>query len=179
MEEIVKNSMDKMEEFGKKMLEMKEEMKNTLKGVMLPAFKEFFERHPKVTAIGWTQYTPHFNDGEPCEFSIYDRYFSTIPLGELDTTTSYFEDEEGWISEYDIPDSIKLKLLKENYPGKNWDERISKEEEREKEIDPDLIKAARDLKKFDYIPHEVYQTLGEGKVIVTRKGIDIEEIDHD
>lgn len=28
-----------------------------------------------VVGIHWTQYTPHFNDGDPCEFSVYDPCF--------------------------------------------------------------------------------------------------------
>lgn len=40
-------------------------------------FQEFFTKYPFVTAAGWTQYTPSFNDGEPCTFSINGFYFFT------------------------------------------------------------------------------------------------------
>jgi hypothetical protein len=33
-----------------------------------------FTAYPNVKAIGWTQYTPYFNDGEPCVFSVNDLY---------------------------------------------------------------------------------------------------------
>ena len=33
------------------------------------AFKEIFDAHPNVAAVRWTQYAPHFNDGEACVFS--------------------------------------------------------------------------------------------------------------
>lgn len=37
------------------------------------ATKEFFEKHSDVVEhIFWTQYTPHFNDGEACEFRVED-----------------------------------------------------------------------------------------------------------
>lgn len=29
---------------------------------------------PGVEAVRWNQYTPYFNDGEPCEFNVYDAY---------------------------------------------------------------------------------------------------------
>jgi hypothetical protein len=36
-------------------------------------FSKFFETHGDVVeAVAWTQYTPHFNDGEPCEFSVHE-----------------------------------------------------------------------------------------------------------
>lgn len=33
-------------------------------------FKEAFDQG--IKAVTWHQYTPYFNDGEPCEFSVYD-----------------------------------------------------------------------------------------------------------
>lgn len=40
-------------------------------------FKAFFAAHPTITAVRWTQYTPYFNDGEPCEFSVHNPYACT------------------------------------------------------------------------------------------------------
>ena len=28
-----------------------------------------FQEYPEINSFGWTQHTPYFNDGEPCEFS--------------------------------------------------------------------------------------------------------------
>ena len=56
-------------------------------------FKDFFAEFPVVTAIRWAQYTPYFNDGEACVFSVhepslrtdadflevYDREFDSLP----------------------------------------------------------------------------------------------------
>lgn len=33
---------------------------------------------PYFVGVGWTQYTPYFNDGEPCEFEIHEPYFLTV-----------------------------------------------------------------------------------------------------
>jgi hypothetical protein len=39
-------------------------------------FQIAFKNLPaKVTKLSWTQYTPHFNDGEPCVFGIHGVYF--------------------------------------------------------------------------------------------------------
>ena len=32
---------------------------------------------PNVVEFGWTQYTPYFNDGDPCEFSVYGLWLRT------------------------------------------------------------------------------------------------------
>lgn len=39
-------------------------------GLLKDNFKKIFEKHSKLEAFSWTQYTPGFNDGEPCEFTI-------------------------------------------------------------------------------------------------------------
>lgn len=33
-------------------------------------FKEYFDKNPGIYGIMWAQYTPYFNDGDPCVFSI-------------------------------------------------------------------------------------------------------------
>lgn len=52
-------------------------------------------KHPEITGIGWTQYTPYFNDGEPCVFRVGDPYFSFA--GDHETEDSYFD--YGWMEE--------------------------------------------------------------------------------
>lgn len=42
------------------------------KQALADEFKAFFERHPNVDAVRWTQYTPHFNDGDPCTFDRHE-----------------------------------------------------------------------------------------------------------
>lgn len=36
------------------------------------AFKEVFDKFPDLKAITWVQYTPYFNDGDTCTFSVHD-----------------------------------------------------------------------------------------------------------
>lgn len=40
-------------------------------------FVQFFKENPKIVCVTWTQYTPYFNDGEPCVFSTGDKWFLT------------------------------------------------------------------------------------------------------
>lgn len=64
---------------------------------------EIFEKVPQLNAIRWTQYTPYFNDGDTCEFSVGDPYFTNAEGDELEDLTSYGEyDGEGdhiWCAE--------------------------------------------------------------------------------
>lgn len=55
-------------------------------------FKAFFAEHPKVTAICWTQYTPYFNDGEPCEFSVGELHLAT-KAADWPNVSSLYDDE--------------------------------------------------------------------------------------
>ena len=47
----------------------KEQVKKAGATAVAALFKVFFAEYPEVKAVGWKQFTPHFNDGEPCEFS--------------------------------------------------------------------------------------------------------------
>jgi hypothetical protein len=37
-------------------------------------FVDLFKQAPKLKSFGWTQYTPYFNDGDTCEFSVHLDY---------------------------------------------------------------------------------------------------------
>lgn len=52
-----------------------------------PMLQEFIAANPQVKAITWSQYTPYFNDGDPCTFSVNEPYFF---FGEEDP-----EEDEG------------------------------------------------------------------------------------
>lgn len=46
------------------------------KAILAPGLQEFLKTHPDVKAIGWTQYTPYFNDGEECIFGVHGLHAS-------------------------------------------------------------------------------------------------------
>lgn len=54
-------------------------------------FKEFFSQNPEVTAIGIVGYTPFFNDGDPCYYSIKSVCFA-IPSMTTDEEDQEEED---------------------------------------------------------------------------------------
>lgn len=50
--------------------------------VFADGVKVIFEKHPTLEYISWTQYTPYFNDGEACEFSVNRDYLTIKEVGE-------------------------------------------------------------------------------------------------
>lgn len=52
----------------------KEQVRSAGKKAVTALFKKLFEDFPSIKAVGWTQYTPYFNDGEPCEFGLGEPY---------------------------------------------------------------------------------------------------------
>jgi len=63
--------MEELERLAKEIEDMKtayqEKARSALSDVVFP---DFFKAHPEIKVIYWTQYTPYFNDGEPCVFSV-------------------------------------------------------------------------------------------------------------
>jgi len=47
-----------------------EKLRNTGEDALKEAFKEIFDKHPSIYSISWKQYTPYFNDGDPCYFRV-------------------------------------------------------------------------------------------------------------
>ena len=65
-------------------------------------FKAFFAKHPSVYALRWAQYTPYFNDGEPCVFRVMEAEFCTEEGAEF---------HGSWGSAYDaLSDEIRTDL---------------------------------------------------------------------
>jgi len=58
-------------------------------------FAAFFRDNPKITAIRWRQYTPYFNDGDPCTFGVNE--FNYKIDGKTEDGGDY---EDGFYSSY-------------------------------------------------------------------------------
>jgi len=73
---------------------------------LYPYFKEAFAQG--VKAATWYQYTPYFNDGEPCEFNVYDL-----------SVTSSDEVAENWLEGHFYEDRL-VEVSKEKYDDEYW-----------------------------------------------------------
>lgn len=78
-----------------------------------------------IDSFGWTQYTPYFNDGEPCEFGVGEPWFRTVDDVAGKGATSDDEDEDHDDS-YTIGYSEHPSLGKQDYEWDNprdWENR--------------------------------------------------------
>lgn len=134
--------------------------------------KEFFEKNPGITAIVWTQYTPYFNDGETCEFSVHEPVFTNAP----DPENIRYEDYEG--EEEGVWTATNIKYVLES--DRDWCKETA-----------DLIreKGGVDIKSCTLMGNAINSSEMEDvmqamfgdhvKVIATRDGFDVEDHDHD
>lgn len=135
--------------------------------------KEFFDKNPGITALKWTQYTPYFNDGDPCEFRVNDVYYTNAPADELENVNAWGEyegeDESVWVAS-----NIKHTLSSKYY-----------EEEAAKilaagGVDEDscnLIDKMISSSEMEEIMEEMFGD--HVQVTATREGFDITEHSHD
>lgn len=129
-----------------------EEIRRVGEDALKETLKAFFDRFPAVIEVNWRQYTPHFNDGEPCVFRMQGMYIKLA--GEI------YEDED-----YKSGlDSFEL----------NYGEREGKYTE--------LYSAFKELEEeLSSGPGlDIVETLGDhSKVIATPGKITVEEYEHD
>ena len=91
------------------------EMQEKSKVLMKEALRDFFEKYDGVVHdIFWNQYTPYFNDGESCEFGVYDTHITLVSDDEED------EDEEGSMV-YGPEDIVEFKKLIARWENFNRD----------------------------------------------------------
>lgn len=103
--DFMKKIQQKNDEMNKKLAALKAEMQSESKELMKEAFKEFFSKYGEVVeCIFWTQYTPYFNDGEACTFSVNQVFLKMKDDEEVD-------DYEG----SELLDESDLARAKENY----------------------------------------------------------------
>lgn len=57
-------------ELKRKMQVLRQEMVEAAEHLLRTGFKSLFDEYEGLNSIGWTQYTPYFNDGDPCVFLV-------------------------------------------------------------------------------------------------------------
>lgn len=165
--------------------ELEAQIKAEATDVFAAASKEIFEKYgDKVGLFKWTQYTPYFNDGEPCEFGKHDVWIFTPEDAENDDLRY----EEG--SEAFYGDNVNKILYKKN--GGDWvtaghwigKERLEREYTpfENPDFDPEYgeaYTAIHDLCKL--IDEDTALALfgDHVEVCVTKQGVEVEEYSHD
>lgn len=162
----------KLAELKVKMEALTAELKVSYKDGLREAAEDIFAAHPHLEAFAWRQYTPYFNDGEPCEFGIHADY----------PDLKFFNKEE-----VDIDSLLHTEYYVDANGRRDWNRVVSKgilegyEDVVSTETLKDLKDNIRDFSREILYPFEntLQGLLGEGKIIVSRTGIETEECNHD
>lgn len=146
-------------------------------------FSEFFTNYPEIKAVVWNQYTPYFNDGETCEFSVNE--FLVIDSDydvDLDDINSAYEVEDEYPSVYYGKPSDFTYEYRNQYP--TCDEEIKRYEEKITN-NPRYTVVCEAWSELEGllkdIPEEIYlDAFGDHAfVVATKEGIDVRRFDHD
>jgi hypothetical protein len=95
-----------IKEYLEKKRELEQATKKNGKQIVHDFVKEFMAENPQVQAIRWYQYTPYFNDGEACVFSVQDAHFSVTEPSEEDMD-QHPEESDAWVNVYNAEGNAK------------------------------------------------------------------------
>lgn len=103
--------------------EAQRELRDRMQEAFAAEFDKFFAENPGFDAVSWTQYTPGFNDGEPCVFRLGSVWVKPVgvPLDSSDPEydSDLHKDEAGWKDGYwssyrakkgEMPEDVEDKL---------------------------------------------------------------------
>lgn len=134
------------------------------KAILKKTFKEFFDASPGVKAVTWRQYTPYFNDGDPCEFSAHD--FELVFKGDAS------KEDEGYGYEGPCPDGFSREV-RGCLPG--WRDTTDAQYE-----EAGVSKAAFETLKECHDDELLETVFGDHvEVTATREGFTVDEYDHE
>ena len=153
-------------------IELKRKFQEQAQEMFKGVTKEFFEKNPGITAVVWTQYTPYFNDGEACVFSVHEATFTNAPDPENIRWGEYNGDEEDvWAT-----DNITYVLNSDRTYHKETREAIIAAGG----VDADSCSAFERMLMSSEMEDVFLAMFGDHvKVIATRDGFDVEDYDHD
>lgn len=137
-----------------------EKLVNEGEDALKEAFKELFDKHPRLESVTWVQYTPYFNDGDPCYFGVWG--FDPSIVKPEESEDSEDEDDED--------------LYDDDY---TYGERLSALAD---SSDPELQKIAEAVRELTRdIPDDVLENVfgDHCKIVATRDGFDVREYSHD
>lgn len=170
--------MNSLQEAFDTLIAERNELNKKFQQVAQDLFKEttklFFDKVPDVTAVIWAQYTPYFNDGDTCVFSVGEPYFTNANAEQIGDVTRWGEyegeDENVWSeSDYILTGSSEYSL--------------SARRERNIVLTPEQMTAIADFSRLIQSSEmeEVMEAMfgDHVRVTATRDGFEVEDCDHD
>lgn len=151
---------EELKAINEQMQVLKKETSEKYKQLFSTLSAKVFEKHPALESFSWTQYSPYFNDGDECVFSVNEvNYVNGIDIDEDQPDEEFVTDWNG------------LRDDKGNRP-----------KVKNKHYVPELVQAIKDCRELVSLVEE--DTMAElfgnhVEVTVTRNGIETEECSHD
>lgn len=171
MSQVLEKIKKEIEEFEVKKNQLLEELRKQFPLMFQPLMSKL----KTIDSIGWTQYTPYFNDGESCVFGVNIDYLTINREYDLYETFDYNKLE----TEEQLEASNLLSKLLGN-PLKNLGD---KGYHLKSEYDIEDIITLVEIKEIlNNIPKDFYQDLfgDHVRVTINKDGsIDVTEYDHD
>lgn len=176
-------TLDELEELKKQYME---KVRTAGQDALKTEFKKFFDENPQVRVVAWLQYTPHFNDGDACEFSVRELNGGCKDLTpeQLQALPKYFEDEgdeDGFQSAGNYESNSVEGWNFKTY-GTKYNANAGYPLDPERVAVLDSVERAVAKLQQRLRPHEDLMQMAFGdhaQVIATRDGFIIKQISHD
>lgn len=170
--------------------ELEKQIKAEAKEVFAAASKDVFDKHEdKVGKFQWAQYTPYFNDGEPCTFHKGELWIFTPKDTANEDLDCYIEGSDEF-SPYGNKDKLHKTLYRRKSDGYETAGKYIDKERLERDYEAfenpnyepewgDAYSAITDLYKL--IDDDTALSLfgDHVEVIVTKNGVEVEEYEHE
>lgn len=165
-------AIEALKEFKAKREALDKELADNGKRLFSEASAEIFAAHPVLVSFAWTEYAPHWNDGEPCEFSAHteDVYLKTSNESAVANTDGVDEDEDEEDEDGEEETFSRYDFEEGPYNNKTVKANLTPREAAGKAV-------IEFLENFD--DDSLETMFGDGKVVVTKGGVEVEEYDHD
>lgn len=157
-----------VEELTRLKSEYDDAVKNKGQEVVDFLVKGFLEKYPDVDGLAWTGYTPYFNDGDACVFSIGE---VCVLIKDKEGSPYLTDDAEPEYGVEDAYDSYSLNVERDwSAPGRPRSGPAA-------QLAEDLDEVGSALRKFQDV---LLVLFGDHvQVIATRNGYDVDEYYHD
>lgn len=148
------------------------------------AVKQIFKNNKALQSFQWNQYTPHWNDGDSCEFGTY---FDSLKVNGEEEPEDFhsLEHLKDLLSNKEKSEARIVMELSDTKKDKWEAESLKRDLESLKTRCPKEVSEMYEMKKaiMDLLPEiddSVYEHMfGEGTVTVNREEITVENCEHD
>lgn len=132
---------------------------------------------PLITEVGWYQYTPYFNDGEPCEFSVHTIWFRTTQDPQKAASDEDEEDEEEELWQLELDYHPVLAHREWSHEHRSYVNRPLSPEVRETSLRCQALHDALDGGEFEDV---ILETFGDHAMVTAKPtGFTIDFYQHD